>query len=450
MKIRIEIPEKLDYPLRQSTKKHRLVKGGRGGGKSESVARVIIERMMMGSGNVLCSRSVQNSIEDSVYSLFSKLIIKMELTPVFRILKNAIIYLPTGSRMIFKGCNALSDPKSESAKGLDEFEIAWIEEAHTITERDVDILVPSIRKEGAVFFWTYNSNRVCFVDEHFSKHSNAEITSIHYWENPFCPKTLIEEAEECLRTNSTKFREIWKGEISTDTSRKVLILAWIESALRLYKKDNPGREVYGLDVSDGGDDWDALARRKGMALEQLWQWEFPGGNTIKTAKKAVEYMGGIGTKAHLVFDRVGVGSGVKATMIEMFPGIETTPYNNGDAVEDKSYTYDESGAKNKDVFGNYGAQHWFRIRKWFENAYKKELGMKDKNGNEIEDYITINPDIKYLLELKQQLLQIEFRENERGLKYIVKAPKGTKSPNLADATMMSFRNPKEISGIITI
>ena len=450
MKIRIELPEKLDYPLRHSTKKHRLVKGGRGGGKSESVARVIIERMMQGSGNVLCSRSVQNSIEDSVYSLFSKLIKKMELTQVFRILKNAIVYLPTGSRMIFKGCNALSDPKSEGAKGLDEFEICWIEEAHTITERDVDILIPSIRKEGAVFFWTYNSNRVCFVDEYFRNHSNAEISEINYWENPFCPQTLIDEAEECLRTNPQKFREIWKGEVSTDTNKKVIIHAWIESALRLYKPDNDGKEVFGLDVSDGGDDWDALAKRKGLALEQLYQWEFPGGNTIRTAKKAVEYMGGASTTAHLVFDRVGVGSGVKATMIEMFPGIKTTPHNNGDEVENKSYIYDESGAKNKDVFGNYGAQHWFKMRKLFENAYKKELGMKDKDGNEIVDYITINPNINHLLELKQQLLQIEFRENERGLKYIVKAPKGTKSPNLADATMMSFRNPKEIAGIITI
>ena len=450
MRVRIEIPEKLNYPLRLSTKKHRLVKGGRGGGKSESIARVILEKMMQGSGNVLCSRSVQNSIEDSVYSLLSKLIIKMELTPVFRILKNAIIYVPTGSRIIFKGCNALSDPKSESAKGLDEFEICWIEEAHTITERDVDILIPSIRKEGAVFFWSYNSNRVCYVDEHFREHSNAEITTINYWENPFCPQTLIEEAEECLRTNPQKFREIWKGEISTDTTRKVIINIWIESAIRLYQKENDGVEVYGLDVSDGGDDNDALARRKGLALEQLWQWEFPGGNTIKTAKKAVEYMGGADSKGHLVFDRVGVGSGVKATMIEMFPGIKTTPHNNGDEVQNKSFTYEGSGVKNKDTFGNFGAQHWFFMRELFENAYKKESGMKDKNGDEIEKYITINPQINYLLELKQQLLQIEFRENERGLKYIVKAPKGTKSPNLADATMMSFRKPKEISGVITI
>ena len=446
METDINIPEKLIQPIFQSKKKHRLIKGGRGGAKSESVARALIVFALMEKGNILCTRSVQNSIKDSVYSVLARVIEKQGLTKYFEIKVNEIVSRSNGNKIMFKGCNSLSDPKSEAAKGLDEIRICWVEEAHTISERDIDILLPSIRMNGSFFFWTYNSNKEpCVVKEYFENHSNAEFTEIQYYENPFLPETLYDEAMELKRTNEQKYREIWLGEPSTDTTKNIIIGKWFDSAVKLYelKKENmDGATVYGLDIADEGADSNALAERSGFAFMDIWERDT--GDTIATADWAVKLMK---PSTHLVYDRVGVGAGVKARLREKYGHIDTTPYSNGDAVANPIKQWNKTGIKNKDMFANFGAQHWFYIRELFMNSEKILLG-EDISDNPVKEYITIRPDIKLIRKLKQQLLQIEFDSNPKGQIIIVKTPEGFTSPNLADAFMMSFKKPKKLAGII--
>jgi phage terminase large subunit len=393
-------------------------------------------------------------MKDSTHRLFSRLIEVLKLSDCFDIRKDGITCLLNGNEMIFRGCNALSDPKSEGAKGLDEVRICWVEEAHTVTDRDIEILLPSIRAKKSIFFWTYNSNKEPNpVSTYFARHSNAEFTSIHYWENPYLTDEQKEEARQLRRMNYQKYCEVWLGEPSTDTTRNVLILKWIDSAIKLYeleeaellknkefKSNADGVFVYGLDVADEGKDSNSLAKRKGNALIDIW--ERATGDTTQTADWAVGMI--FKNKGHLIFDRVGVGAGVKARLRQEYPEIETTPHSNSDAVVNPLKQWEFTKITNKDMFLNFGAQHWFYIRTMFENSFKKLNGKKF-----VGDYITINPKIKLLLKLKQQLLQIEFETNSKGQIHIIKAPEGCSSPNLADSFMISYRKPKKLAGLIS-
>jgi len=330
--VEIEIPEKLKAPIFKSKKKHRLFKGGRGGAKSESIARALILFSMELSGNILCTRSVQNSLKDSIYSLLVRIINDHGLTPFFTIKVDGLVCNLNGNKFIFKGMNALSDPKSEQAKGLDNIKVCHIEEAHTVTERDIEVLLPSVRADDCFFLYTYNSNKEpCFVSEFFGKHPDAEFTEIHYFENPFLPQTLKDEAEALKVIDPEKYRQVWLGEPSTDTTKQVLIKAWIDAAVSLYQKESEnsdGLRVYGLDIADEGEDDSALCLRKGLAVIDIESWH--DCDTTETAEKAVAK---IKQPCHLVYDRVGMGSGVKATLRRIGANIPTTAYSIGDAVD---------------------------------------------------------------------------------------------------------------------
>ena len=448
--ITIEIPMKLRNPIFYTKKKHRVMRGGRNGGKSETVGRAILIQCLKMKGNVLCTRSVQNSIKDSVKKLLERLIKQMGFSQFYEVLNNEI-RCSNGNIIMFYGMNALADPKSEGVKGLDEVKICWFEEAHTASERDIDILIPSIRANDAWFYWTYNSNKdPCYLSEYMKQHSKAEITNITYLENPFCTQSQIDEAEEMKIIDPQKYKVIWLGEPSTDTSRNVVILEWINCAMTLYKthpENAEGRSVFGLDVKDDGGDMNALGHRTGLAFNYLEEWS--DGDASDAADKAVEIMDKRGG-GHLIFDRVGVGAAAKSQLKRSHSKIKTTAHSNGEKVKHKNKQYSNTGIKNKDMFANFGAQQWFKVRDLLRNSARKFHGLKDEKGKEVEDFITINPDMKMILKLKRELLQIEFEANSKEQVIIIKAPKGTKSPNCADAFQMTYRKPREISGVITV
>jgi len=452
MNTTIQIPQKLIPILFQSTKKHRAIKGGRSSAKSESIGRFIDSVGIDCKGNILCTRSVQNSITDSVYGLLVRLIKDLDLEQFYTILRNEIISNKTGGKIIFKGMNALADMKKQGVKGLNDIAYVWFEEASTATEQELDMLIPSIRgvklPDGTevepILIYSYNAQDCpCAVSEMIEPHEDAELAVIHYYDNPFLPETMKKEIAHLKKVAYEKYKEIYLGIPSINTSNKVILQAWIDSAVRLYKKENDGDFVTAIDPYDEGADCHACAVRKGLALIQLESWQ--GGDTGDATRKMVSTI--IKEKqSHVIYDSVGVGAGVKSELNRLKDDglikniTSITPHSNGEEVKHKHSIYRirgaETGKKNKDQFSNFGAQHWFTVRELFENAYLHEQGRWDG------DYITINPDLKDLKSLMIELKQIEFEPDSKLRTKIVKQPKGTKSPNKADAVMMAFRKPR--------
>lgn len=127
------------------------VYGGRFSLKSHTVARVLLIRARQQKMRIACFREFQNSIADSSHQLLADLIEKYELKE-FKVTDNSIINRINGSDFLFKGLRH----NEQSVKSIEGIDLAWIEEAQTISETSIDTLTPTIRKPGSQIIYTYN------------------------------------------------------------------------------------------------------------------------------------------------------------------------------------------------------------------------------------------------------------------------------------------------------
>ena len=96
----LNVPTKL-LPLITEFDKYRyfLIEGGRGGGKSQAVARWILHLAEHYNLRIVCGREIQNSIKESVYSLLTDLIVQFKLNYI--ILAKSIIHRSTKTEINF-------------------------------------------------------------------------------------------------------------------------------------------------------------------------------------------------------------------------------------------------------------------------------------------------------------------------------------------------------------
>ena len=125
--------------------------GGRNSLKSHTVARALLIIARQKKTRVLCCREFQNSIADSSHQLLSDLIKKYGLTD-FVITEKSIINKLNGSDFLFKGLHH----NEQSVKSTEGVDIAWVEEAQTVSTSSIEILTPTVLKPGSKLIYTYN------------------------------------------------------------------------------------------------------------------------------------------------------------------------------------------------------------------------------------------------------------------------------------------------------
>ena len=210
----IELPAILDLPEKLlpcifdiNTYDYWLIHGGRGGGKSQSIARLILWICEQREVRVCCGRETQNTIEDSVYRILADLIGEYDLD--FDVFNNRIVHRRTGSTIIFRG---FKEQGRVNIKGLEGVDILWIDEAEAITKATLDIIVPTIRKTNAIVYFTMNRNvRKDAVYVEFAKDPDCKVIKINYYDNKHCPENLIKKAQKCKRLNPADYDHIWEG-----------------------------------------------------------------------------------------------------------------------------------------------------------------------------------------------------------------------------------------------
>lgn len=136
--------------------KYLVIAGGRSSTKTQSVATFLIEESFYERDCIfLCGREYMSSIKDSVYSVFVKLINSPKysnIKDVFTINSHEIINKKNNVKFIFKGFNDFSKGSEKKAsnlaktKSIVNIRHVWIDEAQTITENTLDILVPTGRE----------------------------------------------------------------------------------------------------------------------------------------------------------------------------------------------------------------------------------------------------------------------------------------------------------------
>ena len=185
--------------------------GGRGSAKSWFFADLLITRASLEPGlRVVCIREIQKSLEQSVKRLLEDRIAARGLGSRFRILKTHI-ETPGGGLIIFQG---MQNHTAESIKSLEGYDVAWVEEAQSLSERSLSLLRPTIRKEGSEIWFSWNPrNRTDPVDVFLREDPPADaiVVEANYLDNPHFPEPLRREMEWDKAHDIDKYNHIWMG-----------------------------------------------------------------------------------------------------------------------------------------------------------------------------------------------------------------------------------------------
>lgn len=189
--------------------RHILYHGGRSSGKSTTVAIFLVTLASSKPIRVLCCREVQNSIAESVHKLLGDIISKYNL-PGWEVTRETIRNV-NGSEFIFKGLRG----NAQSIKSLEGIDICWVEEAQTVSMESIDILVPTIRKDGSYFIWTFN--RLTENDPVWERIASQpdERTYVRQVNSneveKLLSKEIIAEREKMRKDNPELFEHVWLG-----------------------------------------------------------------------------------------------------------------------------------------------------------------------------------------------------------------------------------------------
>lgn len=208
----VNFPAKL-RPLFESHR-YKVLKGGRGGGKSWSIARALLALGAKRPLRILCTREIQKSIRDSVHKLLGDQIALLALGAFYSILDNEIRG-KNGTLFIFAG---LQDHTIESIKSFEGIDIVWAEEAQKISKRSWDILIPTIRKDGSEIWLSFNpelDTDETYVRFVLSSPPDTVLIEMNYSDNPWHNAVLEAERVHCQRTSPDEYENIWLGKPRT-------------------------------------------------------------------------------------------------------------------------------------------------------------------------------------------------------------------------------------------
>lgn len=446
----IQIADKFQFLFRP--KRIKVMFGGRGGAKTVSISKAALFMAAAEKKRILCLREFMNSIDDSVHSALKDEIETMGMSHLFNPLNTAIEGVNGSTFKYGQLARNLSSIKSKH-----DFDIAWIEEAETVSEKSIDVLEPTIRKAGSEVWYSFNpddefgavySRYVKPHLEHINKHGFYEddelyVVKVGLEDNPFAPDELIHASNKMKAENYKKWQHIWGGEVFGDYKDAIIQPEWVRASIDAHKKlgfDALGVKALGFDPADTGDDAKAIVMRHGSVITKGMKWL--DGDLSEAIDITFDYAYEWRSD-FIVYDSDGLGRGVKVGLDKRVEGksITVVPYGGNDKKDNESQKYMDDKT-NKETFKNKRAQYWWYLRDRFEatyNAVEKGVYCDPEKlislSSEIEDLDTLRAELSRVNRKRgaNSFIQIESKEDMK--------KREVKSPNMADALVMCFANP---------
>lgn len=195
--------------------------GGRGSGKSHAMAEALVERCIIQRTFAVCIREVQKSLAQSVKKLIEQKIEALGVGHLFEV-QQAVIKAPHDGLIIFQG---MQNHTADSIKSLEGYDIAWVEEAQSLSQRSLDLLRPTIRKPGSELWFSWNPGQPTDPVDVLLRGENpppsAIVVQANYRDNPWLPDVLREELEYDRGRDPDKFAHIWLGEYQRNSEARV-------------------------------------------------------------------------------------------------------------------------------------------------------------------------------------------------------------------------------------
>ncbi len=197
--------------------------GGRGSGKSHFFAEMMIEEHVSDQNqNSVCIREIQKSLSQSVKKLLEDKIKALDVGSYFIVQESCIKSAHGDGIIIFQG---MQNHTAESIKSLEGYDRAWIEEAQGMSQKSLDLLRPTIRKEDSELWFSWNprnnTDPVDLLLRGVRPPKSASIIEVNYHDNPFFPSVLQEEMEYDRSRDIDKYNHVWMGEYVKNSESRV-------------------------------------------------------------------------------------------------------------------------------------------------------------------------------------------------------------------------------------
>lgn len=216
---RIHVPRAFK-PLLQPAR-YKGAHGGRGSGKSHFFAEMLVAKCLQSKTDAVCVREVQKSLAQSVKKLLELKIHALGVADRFDI-KQDFIGTPYGGRIIFQG---MQNHTADTIKSLEGYDVAWVEEAQTLSQRSLDLLRPTIRKEGSELWFSWNPNAetdpVDALLRGETPPTGCVVIQANYRDNPWLPDVLKAEVDYDQRRDPDKFAHVWLGGYQRNSESRV-------------------------------------------------------------------------------------------------------------------------------------------------------------------------------------------------------------------------------------
>lgn len=313
----LNVPPKI-LPLITNINNYRyfLIDGGRASGKSQTIARLISYLCEQKPLRVVCGRETQNSIEESVYTIFADLIRSYNLN--FNVSASKIDHRLTNSAIRFRG---FREQGATNIKGLEGVDILWVDEAQAISKQTLDVIIPTIRKNNSKIIWSMNryvENDPVYV----AMAGRPDCLHIHidYIDNPFCPEAMINEAEACKQLSEDDYNYIWRGIPLKQGDDLLFSVDEVYGSPKLeFMVPGAKKRIMGVDIARFGDDETVFTILESYNVNQ-WQQIFmdswKGKSTMETVGRIVD-LHRTWKLDQIVIDDTGVGGGVTDRLTEM-------------------------------------------------------------------------------------------------------------------------------------
>lgn len=203
--------------------RYKGVHSGRGAGKSQLFAEMIVEAHVMNPNHrTVCVREIQKSLNQSVKKLIEDKIEQLGVSDYFIVQDTKILNKYGSGMILFQG---LQSHTADSIKSLEGIDVAWVEEAQSLSQRSLDMLRPTIRKPGSEIWFSWNPYMETDPVDVLLRGSNPPPDSIVietcYTENPWLPDTLLEEANYDMKRDPDKYAHVWLGKYATNSESRI-------------------------------------------------------------------------------------------------------------------------------------------------------------------------------------------------------------------------------------
>ena len=459
----VNIPAKLERFL--TTKKLiKVLAGGRGGAKSESIGSILTSEVKDQQYKVGCFRELQTSIDDSVHALLSDKIIDIGYAG-FDTLNNKISH-SDGGEFKFKGLSRNPD----AVKSMHGFKRFWVEEAQSISHKSLKKLIPTLRGEDVECWFSMNQESSAdpmsqrFLKP-FEKQLNRDgyyeddvhlIIKINYDDNPWFPDNLEAlRLKDKANLSEAEYEHIWEGAYNDTVRNAIISTKWFDCAIDAHIHKGfkaQGSKILSHDPSDEGPDDKGLAIRHGSVI--TYADDMDTGDIDDGCTWALDE--GINQQVDVFrWDGDGMGVALKKPITDALNGKRTDidMFKGSHGVDDPDAIYEpvkndpynrRKNQTNKQTFKNKRSQYYWALRNRFYNTYRcVVLG----EYVDPETMISLSSEgISNMDQLRSEICRIPLKKNPNGYIQIMSKDQmwleyEIPSPNLADSVMMTMPAP---------